>query len=190
MPGNDNWANASKLTKMLAALIFLLLITWPISAKHSGSGMTGQLSSPRFSDLISALFYVLLLPGHSFSKMKTKYQLIPLYYLQKKLQSTYIFQSDSRQKKKKNCLKDIKSLLGLSGLDSVNSTLIHILSKTKLSKTICTHIHQMPPRKMKNSQSEPLTWLANRKGLMNLDMASAVYGRMPEETYFTEEANP
>lgn len=136
--------------------------------------MTGQLPSPRFSGLISAFF------------MSYFYQATVLVKWKPSINSSYppllsaeeitinIYIPIWLEKKKQNCLEDIKNLLGLSGLDSVKSTVIHKLSKTKLSKTICPHIHQMPPRMMKNSQSEHLSWLGNRKGLMNLDMTSVV----------------
>lgn len=46
----------------------------------------------------------------------------------------------------------------------------------------------MPARKMKNSQSKCLTWFTNRKGQINLELASVVSGKAHEETCFNEEA--
>lgn len=182
MAANDNWTNPSKLAKMPAALIFYLLNTWPISVKHGRSGYDWTTSESQIFRPHFCFLYILLLPGHSFSKIKSKYQLfLSTCTICRRNYDQHTYSSLIGDTK--NSLEDIKNLLGLSGFDPVNSTVIHILSKTKLSKTIiCTHIHQMPLSKMKNSQSEHLTWLANRNGLMNLDMTSVVHGRMPEET--------
>lgn len=81
-----------------------------------------------------------------------------------------------------------ENLLGLSVFDPANSTIIYIITTDNAEKkTLHSYIHQMPARKMKNSQSEHLTWFVNRKGQMNLELTFVVLGRAHEETCFTEE---
>lgn len=69
---NDNWTNPSKLANVPAAFSYLFCWIHDLFLlSTTDQALTGQFLSARFPDLI----YVLLLPGHSFSKTKTKYQL-------------------------------------------------------------------------------------------------------------------
>lgn len=106
--------------------------------------VTGQLLSPRFSDLIFAFFMSSFYQATVL--VKWKLSINPSYPPLLSAEEITINIHIPVWLETKNCLY-IKNLLGLSGFDPKNSAVIHISSKTRLSKNICTHIHQMPPKK-------------------------------------------